>query len=102
MALTLTVLPAGKGRGGRIPLEDTEADVKTAVDEAFEFCKTSDDRLSADLGTEADADAFLVKARDYAYAAEPRMVVTGNSTKKGQARFRVTLYVATPVDDATT
>jgi hypothetical protein len=98
MPLQLTVVPAGTGRNARIPLEDTDPDVKQAVDEAYVFCQTSDDRLSADLGTEANADKFLAACRDYAYAATPRLVVTGNSTKKGLARFRVTLYVVPSPD----
>jgi hypothetical protein len=92
MALELTIVPAGTGRRARTDIDDIDLDVVTAVKEAYAFCQTSADRLSATFSSEEAANEFLSEARDYAYQADPRLVVEGNTTKKGQARFRVMLY----------
>lgn len=95
MPITMTPVAAGRSR---VPLEDIPEDVGQAVEDAYVFCQTSQERLSAQFATEDDADAFLHQARSYAYQrAAGRLVVSGNTTQKGAARFRVTDYVA-PVD----
>jgi hypothetical protein len=99
--MPFTLTPVTTSRHERVELAEINPDVKLAVDEAYEFGKTDPSRLEIDFVDEGQADAFLSEARDYAYQVEPRLVVAGNSTKKGIARFRVTAYVLpTPVGDA--
>lgn len=121
MPLNLVILPPTKG--GRIPLDEIHPDVVQAVEESFEACKTNPGRLSTEdalflpenkslydaLAAGIDnptrkeiAEAFLHQARSYAYQREPRVTVTGNPTSKGEARYRVELYVAPPADDTPT
>jgi ABC-type nitrate/sulfonate/bicarbonate transport system substrate-binding protein len=74
-------------------MEDIDPEVVTAVNEAFAYCQDHpDERVSAPLGTEEAAEDFLRQARSYAYHATPRLVVTGNVTQKGDARFTVDLW----------
>lgn len=99
MPIQLTVLPpSGKSR---LPVDEVSDDTKVAVDEAFEWCKTNDGRLEAAFGTQEEAERFLKEARSYAYSHDPRLVVTGNTTQKGAARFRVELYVASATEETT-
>jgi len=84
----------------RTPLDAIPEEVIEAVEEAYQHCKdVPDERIQAQFPTQEDADKFLTDARSYAYQREAgRLVVTGNSTKKGFARFRVETYVA-PAND---
>lgn len=92
MPITLTPVPRGGGRS-RLALEDIDQDVITAVNEAFDYCQDHpDERVSAPLGSQDAAEDFLKQARSYAYWAEPRLVVAGNVTQKGEARFTVDLW----------
>lgn len=103
--MELTVVTGGKG--SRTPLADIDKAVIDAVEEGYVFGQESGDRLSTPAFTddkgEPDQEAaedFLKEMRDYAYQREAgRLVVTGNTTKKGHARFRVTEYVAPEKDD---
>lgn len=113
MALNLVQMAPTKG--GRIAAEDIHDDVKLAVEEAYEACQGNRSRISTGdalfkpenkslydalaEGFEKPepkdiAEAFLHQARSYAYQREPRVIVSGNPTAKGEARFRVDLYVA--------
>lgn len=99
MPIDLTPMKAsGKSR---TPLEKIDPDVVEAIESAYTYCQTSDERLSGQFESQDAADEFLHQARSYAYQREAgRLVVTGNSTQKGQARFRVELYVK-PTEDET-
>lgn len=68
------------------------------MDAAFAFCQDNSERLEAKFADKATAEDFLKAARSYAYHHEPRLVVTGNPTSAGLARFRVELYVAPPAE----
>lgn len=98
--MPITLAPIKAARGSRIPLEETDPDVKEAVDSAFEYCQKSDERLEGNFGTREAAEAFLFAARSYAYQHDPRLVVVGNPTNKGLARFRVELFVASETPEA--
>jgi hypothetical protein len=95
MPLELTAIePSGKTR---VPLEDIEPDVVQAVEEALEFCRGTSQRLEASFADKDTAEDFLHQARSYAYWRKDttgRLVVSGNPTSKGKARFRVEEYVA--------
>ena len=92
MPLTLTPVPKGSGRS-RLAMEDIDADVVEAVNDAFSYCQDHpDERLSIALGSTEAAEDFLRQARSYAYHATPRLVVAGNVTQKGEARFTVDLW----------
>jgi hypothetical protein len=100
MAIALEAIEGGTGRTARIPLADIDPDVIDAVESAFGHnAENPADRLQARFGTAEEADAFLKEARDYAYQREAgRLVVSGNSTAKGLARFRVLAYEAPAVE----
>jgi hypothetical protein len=92
MPIELTGIDRGSTRS-RATLEDIPEDVTLAVLEALEFCTAHPDkRVSAKFGTVEEAEDFLYQARSYAYHAKPRLVVTGNTTASGHARFTVALY----------
>ena len=92
MPLTLVPVPKGAGRS-RLALEDIDPEVAEAVNDAFMYCQDHpDERLSIALGTTDAAEDFLRQARSYAYHATPRLVVAGNVTQKGEARFTVDLW----------
>lgn len=105
MPLQFTTLPPSGRARERKPLDQIHADIKAGVDEIYEWCQANNGRieLSAEQvktvvpGTfetaQARAEEFLNDARDYAYQRQPRLVVAGNTTRKGHARLRVTLYV---------
>jgi len=78
-----------------VPLEDIDPDVIAAVEEAYSFCKESDNRLEITFTAAGDAEVFLTAARSYAYQRDAgRLVVIGNVAREGLvARFRVTAYV---------
>lgn len=96
MPIQLTTMEPSARSRDKAPLDKIDPDVKQAVDEGLEWCKTNDGRLVATFGSQAEADQFLNDARDYASQTKPRVaVVIGNTTKKGQARFRVEPYVKT-------
>ena len=80
----------------RTKLEDIDPDIVEAVEEAYKHClEVPDERIEAAFGNQDAADDFLTEARAYAYQRpEGRVVVVGNTTKKGAARFRVETYVA--------
>jgi hypothetical protein len=101
MPIKLTEIP--KYQRTRVPIEDISPDVITAVNESLDFCeKNPDRRVAADFESVAEAEEFLTDARSYAYQADPRLVVSGNVTRKGggpkrdlpQARFTVALWVS--------
>lgn len=101
MAITLTAVP--KAQRQRTPIEEINPEVIEAVNEALEYCQEHpDERVSASFETVAEAEEFLTDARSYAYQAQPRLVVTGNTTRKGQARFIVTLWGADTPETAAT
>lgn len=94
MAIELQAIPRSR-RGTPLELDDIPDEVKTAIDEAYEYGKEHpDERLSAKFANQGEAETFLFQARSYARQTEPRLVVTGNSTSKGEARFTVDLYQA--------
>ena len=95
MAINIVAIPGGAATS-RKTLDDIDPDVREAVDSAFEYNKDHPgERLEATFATQDDADEFLRDARAYAYQRdEGRLVVSGNTTKKGAARFRVSEYVA--------
>ena len=94
MPITLKAVPKSASKT-RIPLDEIDEDVKTAVDEALAYCaEHPDERVSAEFGTQEEADSFLKTARSYAYQREPRVVLEGNTTQKGAARFTVVPYTA--------
>lgn len=95
MAITLTALPPGNATS-RKALEDIDDDVKAAIEDAYKYNEDSPaERLEAAFTTQEKAEEFLKDARAYAFQRPAgRLVVTGNTTKKGQARFRVAAYVA--------
>ena len=98
--MPIDLTPVSGGKNARIPLEDISSEVIQAVDEAYEWGKENPQRLEANFTTQDVADAFLHEARSYAYQRpDGRLVVSGNTTKKGAARFRVTDYKA-PESDA--
>lgn len=79
-------------RRERPPLADIPADVKQAVDEALEYCtEHPGEALVAQFDSQEDAAEFLFLARSYASQRDPQVVVTGNPTKAGTARFDVAL-----------
>lgn len=88
------IAPSGRSRE-KTPIDQIDNDVKQAVDEALEWCAANEGRLEGEMGNQDAANQFLQDARDYAYQRKPRVVVTGNSTKKGHVRWRVDLYVKT-------
>jgi len=93
-------LSAVKKGGSRKPLDDIDPDIIEAVEEAYKHClEVDDERIQAKFDTQDDAEEFLKDARSYAYQRpEGRVVVTGNTTTKGYARFRVETYVAAESD----
>ena len=95
MPITLTAIPAGAS-GARKPISDIDPDVIAAIEDAYLHCsEVPGERVQAGFPTQEEADAFLADARSYAYQRDAgRLVVSGNTTKKGFARFRVTAYVA--------
>jgi hypothetical protein len=96
MALTLTPVKASRSR---LTPEEIPADAATAVEEAYKYCADNTERLEAALATKSDAEEFLHAMRSYAYHRKPRLVVSGNVTQKGAARFRVTSYTGTAGDE---
>jgi hypothetical protein len=86
----------------RTKLEDIEPDVIEAVEEAYKHClEVPDERIEAEFDSQDAAEDFLTEARAYAYQRpEGRVVVVGNTTKKGAARFRVETYVAPTAGEA--
>lgn len=99
--MPIDLTPVSGGKKERKPLEDISPDVIQAVDEAYEWGKENPQRLEANFGDQAIADDFLADARSYAYQRpDGRLVIAGNTTKKGAARFRVTDYEA-PADEET-
>jgi hypothetical protein len=102
VAITLQAIPKSR-RSVQLELDDIPQDVKTAVVEAFDYGqKHPDERLSVTFGSQGDAETFLFQARSYARLAEPRLAVSGNTTRKGEARFTVTLRGADSQDEADT
>ena len=94
MAIELQAMPKSR-RSTVLDLDEIPDDVKTAVNEAFEYGQEHpDERLSAAFDSQGDAETFLFQARSYARQAEPRLTVTGNTTRKGEARFTVELWGA--------
>jgi len=95
-------LSAVKKGGGRKPLDKIDADIIEAVEEAYKHClEVEDERIQAAFDSQDEAEEFLKDARSYAYQRpEGRVVVVGNTTTKGYARFRVETYVAPEEDDA--
>ena len=95
MAIEIVAIPGGAATS-RKALEDIDPDIKTAVEDAYLYNQDSPgERLEAKFATQDEADEFLRDARAYAYQRETgRLVVSGNTTKKGAARFRVSEYVA--------
>jgi hypothetical protein len=85
----------------RTKLEDIEPDVIEAVEEAYQHCLlVPDERIEAAFDSQDAADDFLTEARAYAYQRKAgRVVITGNTTKHGAARFRVETYVKPASDD---
>lgn len=79
----------------RKPMEDIDPDVIGAVEEAYKHClKVEDERIQAEFANQDEAEDFLRDARSYAYQRpEGRVVVIGNTTKKGTTNFRVETYV---------
>jgi hypothetical protein len=93
MALTMT--PIGVTGKTRLPVDQISPDTILAVDEALEWCGVNPGRLEVKFADQDAADAFLKEARSYAYVREAgRVVVVGNTTQKGAARFRVEPYTA--------
>jgi hypothetical protein len=93
MALTMT--PIGVAGKTRLPVEQISPDTIQAVDEALEWCGLNPGRLEVKFADQDAADTFLKEARSYAYVREAgRVVVVGNSTQKGAARFRIEPYTA--------
>lgn len=86
----------------RKPVDQIDPDIVTAVEEAFTHClDVPDERIEAKFETQAEAENFLADARSYAYARPAgRVVVVGNSTQKGYARFRVEPYTAKADDES--
>lgn len=95
MAITLTAIPGGAATS-RKPLDDIDPDIIAAVEDAYLYNADSPaERLEAAFASEDEANAFLADARAYAYQRpKGRVIVSGNATKKGLARFRVLPYVA--------
>lgn len=92
--MPIDLTPISRGTKKRIPLEEIDQDVIEAVEAGFEYCKDHTERLQAKFADKDTAEEFLRAARSYAYHHDPRLVVTGNPTAKGEARFRVELYAA--------
>lgn len=90
--------PIKAGGKSRVPLDEIPEDVSQAVEDAYAYCIGSDERLEAKFDSQDEAETFLHQARSYAYQRPAgRLVVAGNSTQKGMARFRVVGYTA-PVE----
>lgn len=101
MPITLNAIPRSR-RSASLDLDEIPADVVTAVNEAFAYCQEHpDERVSAAFDGQGDAETFLFQARSYARLAEPRLTVTGNTTRKGEARFTVELWGAGEEESAT-
>lgn len=100
MSITLTAIPGGK-TSTRIPLDEIPKDVISAVEDAYLYnVENPAERLQAGFATQEAADEFLKQARAYAYQRKAgRLVVSGNTTKKGYARFRVADYEG-PAEEA--
>ena len=97
--MPITMVPTMSGRS-RVPLADIPEDVSQAVEEALAFCLDDPRRLETQFDSQDAAEDFLHQARSYAYQRPAgRLVVAGNTTQKGTARFRVVGYTA-PVDAA--
>ena len=97
--MPITMVPTTSGRP-RVPLADIPEDVAQAVEDAWTFCEANPERLEAQFADQDAAEVFLHQARSYAYQRPAgRLVVAGNTTQKGAARFRVVGYTA-PVDAA--
>lgn len=99
MPITLTAVPRG---WTRTELDAIPPDVIEAIEEAYTHCQENPgERIQATFTTQDEADEFLAQARSYVYQRPAgRLAVVGNSTKKGQARFRVEAYVAPATDGA--
>lgn len=97
MPIPLTAVPRG---WTRTELDAIPPDVIQAVEEAYTHCQENPgERIQAAFTTQDEADEFLAQARSYVYQRPAgRLAVVGNSTKKGQARFRVETYVAPATD----
>jgi hypothetical protein len=95
MPIALTAIPGGAA-SSRTPLGEIDADIKTAVEDALLFCADdASQRVQAAFETKEAGEDFLREARAYAYQRPAgRVVVSGNVTAKGFARFRVLDYVA--------
>lgn len=94
MPIELTAVKKSRARE-RTPIDEIDEDVKTAVLESLKYCQEHpDERVSAQFETQEAADEFLFEARSFAYQATPRLIVAGNPTQKGAARFTVTLWGA--------
>lgn len=101
MTITLNAIPKSR-RSTSLELDEIPEDVQTAVNEAFTYCQEHpDERVSAEFGSQGDAETFLFQARSYARLAEPRLAVSGNTTRKGEARFTVELWGAGSEETAT-
>ena len=104
--MALTLKPIGVSGKSRVPLENVDADIATAVEEAYAWCQANPGRLETEALTDRDAaEGFLKQARSYAYQRpEGRVIVTGNPASadggKAVVRFRVDAYTA-PAAEAT-
>lgn len=100
MPITLDAIPKSR-RVTALDPEDIDQDVKDAVNEAYAYCQEHpDQRVSAKFESQEAADEFLFQARSYVRSLEPRLQVNGNTTKKGEARFTVSLWGADGESDA--
>jgi hypothetical protein len=83
-------------RKQRTPLADIDPDVIAAIEELWADAPAVRVETPV-LGTQTDAEAWLSDARSYGYHrgtldGKERLVVTGNTTKKGAVRLAVTAY----------
>lgn len=92
MPLALKAIRKGTAR---TPLADIDPDIIDAIEESYTHCVSEPgERIEIGFETQDAAEDFLREARSYAYQREAgRVVVVGNTTKKGHARFRVETYV---------
>lgn len=93
--------------GSRIrkPVDEIPDTVIDTVDEVLATVGVNH-RVGIDFETEDEAIEWLSDARAYAYQADPRLIITGNTTKgkkdgtKPQARFSVDFYEDDSAEDA--
>jgi hypothetical protein len=81
------------GRQQRKELSDIPAYVGETIAEQAAVNHDGTQRFVVSFATQDEANEFLSDARSYVYQLTPRLVITGNSTKSGMAKYRISVFV---------